>query len=159
MRRGRRWCSGRSRCWPGSPRLESFRSLFGDERTDYGQALQRHYERGPSEEWKGSFVSAYAASHPWEDWAETWAHYLRMVDTLETAHAYGVSHAPAPAPDASPRAFDTVVTQWLGLTVILNALSRSMGHEDLYPFELGDQVQRKLAFVHEVVAANSTNTS
>jgi len=140
-------------------RLGDFRTLFGDERMDYGQALQQHYGREPSEDWKGSFVSAYATSHPWEDWAETWAHYLHMVDTLETAHAYGVSGNSASAPDDSSNAFDILVTQWLGLTVILNALSRSMGQEDLYPFELGGGVQQKLAFVHEIVATHATDTA
>jgi len=39
-------------------------------------------------------VSAYATSHPWEDWAETWAHYLHMVDTLETARSLGLALRP-----------------------------------------------------------------
>ena len=43
--------------------------------------------------------------HPWEDWAETWAHYLHMVDTLETARAFGLSIRPAvPARPAWRRA-------------------------------------------------------
>ena len=29
--------------------------------------------------------------HPWEDWAETFAHYLHIRDTLETAAALGSS--------------------------------------------------------------------
>jgi hypothetical protein len=138
-----------------SESLTSYRQLFGDERADYMQALERHYAREPSEDWKGDFVSAYATSHPWEDWAETWAHYLHMVDTLETAHAYGVSSSARPhgAGSASASAFESLLEQWLTLTVILNALSRSMGHEDLYPFEIGDGVRKKLAFVHDVIAA------
>jgi hypothetical protein len=35
--------------------------------------------------WQKSFISKYATSHPWEDWAETWAHYLHIMDMLETA--------------------------------------------------------------------------
>ena len=74
--------------------LAKYRSLFGDERADYGQALKAHYANGPAPDWRDSYVSAYAASHPWEDWAETWAHYLHIVDTLETAYAFGVSIKP-----------------------------------------------------------------
>ena len=32
--------------------------------------------------------------HPWEDWAESWAHYLHMVDTLETARSFGLDLRP-----------------------------------------------------------------
>jgi hypothetical protein len=139
------------------PRLEDFRMHFGDERSDYGQALERHYARQASDDWKGNFVSAYASAHPWEDWAETWAHYLHMVDTLETAQAYGVRVARTA--DGGTGTFAELIAEWLGLTVILNALSRSLGHEDLCPFELGDGVQRKLAFVHEIVTAHGRNAA
>ena len=37
----------------------------------------------------------YATSHPWEDFAETWAHYLHIADTLEIARAFGLSTHPA----------------------------------------------------------------
>src|SRR6185436_17928775 len=73
-----------------SDRLAGFRERFGDERADYDQARQRHYEQGPPADWGTRFVSVYASMHPWEDWAETWAHYLHMTDTLETARAHGV---------------------------------------------------------------------
>ena len=69
---------------------ERCRALFGDEREDYGAALERHYETGPPPDWSQRFVSAYATMHPWEDWAETFAHYLHIWDTLQTAGAYGV---------------------------------------------------------------------
>ena len=68
--------------------------VFGDERADYDQALQAHYKEGPPADWQARFVSAYASSHPWEDWAETWAHYLHMTDTLETALDCGLSLRP-----------------------------------------------------------------
>ena len=68
--------------------------MFGDEREDYGEALKRHYANGPRAEWQNAFVSAYASSHPWEDWAETWAHYLHIVDTLETASAFSMRVRP-----------------------------------------------------------------
>lgn len=134
-----------------SARLDDCRALFGDDRMDYAEALQRHYAKPPSDDWRGTFVSNYATSHPWEDWAETWAHYLHMVDTLETAHAYRVQTPLSPKATASKDTFDSLLTEWLALTVILNALSRSMGHADLYPFQIGDGVKAKLAFVHHVI--------
>ena len=82
-------------------RLEAFRELFGDERADYGQALQRHYREGPPPDWQSRFISAYASSHPWEDFAETWAHYLHIVDALETARSYGINVRASFMPDAA----------------------------------------------------------
>ncbi len=79
--------------------LEGFREVFGDERADYAAALKRYYEKGAPPDWTENFISAYASSHPWEDWAETWTHYLHMVDSLETAKAGGVRFAsPVDAP-------------------------------------------------------------
>ena len=77
-----------------APGIEAFRQLFGDEREDYGAALQRHYANGPPPDWQERFVTTYASTHPWEDWAETWAHYFHMVDTLETASAFGMRVRP-----------------------------------------------------------------
>ena len=142
--------------------LAPFRALFGDERADYAAALQQHYAGGPPPDWTLRHVSAYAASHPWEDWAESWSHYLHMIDTLETAWAFGVRLDPrlagkdalAAAPGFDPyRAadFDQLVAQWLPLTVALNALNASMGHEPAYPFALGDGMLDRLRFVHRVV--------
>lgn len=74
--------------------LEAFRRQFGDERADYDEALRRHYADGPPADWPQSFASTYASGHPWEDWAETWAHYLHMVDTLETAWQFGLKLEP-----------------------------------------------------------------
>ena len=141
------------------------RELFGDERVDYGEALERHYQSGPPADWPQRFVSAYATLHPWEDWAETWAHYLHIRDTLQTAAEYGVvvggPRAVAdkrplestPRPDAAERGFDEVLGEWLPLTYALNAVNRSMGREDLYPFTLAQPVIDKLAFVHAHVLA------
>ena len=83
-----------------SDRLQSFRELFGDERRDYGQALREYYRNSPAD-WTGDYVSAYAQAHPWEDWAETWAHYMHMLDTLETASSFGFSNAPELQPPIS----------------------------------------------------------
>jgi hypothetical protein len=143
-------------------RLEPFRALFGDESADYGQALQRHYEQGAPADWQSHFVTAYATMHPWEDFAETWAHYLHIVDTLETAGAFGLSTRPKVAQgdelDASvdfdpyrARSMGPLTESWLPLTVALNSLNRSMGQPDLYPFVLSTPALDKLAFVHGLV--------
>ncbi len=144
--------------------LEQYRDLFGDERANYQQAIERHYEHGPPADWEERFVSAYATMHPWEDWAETFAHYLHIRDTLETAIAFGIivggpqgvrdaSLEAAPHPEVGEGSFDGIIQSWLPLTYALNAVNRSMGKDDLYPFVLAEGVIRKLAFVHEQVAA------
>jgi hypothetical protein len=145
--------------------LEPFRALFGDDTGDYGEAQKRHYDGGPPTDWAGRFVSAYASMHPWEDWAETFAHYLHMVDTLETARSYGLTLTPkaasgAPLPTVATRRlhfgeFDELIAAWFPLTISLNSLNRSMGLADLYPFVLSDPAIAKLRFVHEVIAKSS----
>jgi hypothetical protein len=145
--------------------LERFRALFGDEREDYAQALRRHYEKGPAADWGERGVSAYASSHPWEDWAETWAHYLHIVDTIETAAGFGLTLKPRhPAADsmtADPKkaakeeaGFEVILNNWFPLTYALNSLNRGMGLLDLYPFVLSDAAIGKLRFVHEVIEAS-----
>jgi hypothetical protein len=147
--------------------LDRCRELFGDERTDYDEALQRHYEQGPPPDWADRHVSAYATMHPWEDWAETFAHYLHIRDTLQTAAAYNMiisapardaSLTAAPEDDVDDEPFDVVIDEWLPLTYALNAVNRSMGKEDLYPFTLAPRVIEKLAFVHERVKAVRVST-
>jgi hypothetical protein len=144
------------------PWLEPFRALFGDERQDYGAHLERHYAAGPLPDWPRRFVSAYAGAHPWEDWAETWAHYLHIVDTLETANAFGVRIHPkagrdpalATTLDCDPYAesdFAALIEAWLPLTYALNSLSQSMGHSAFYPFLLAPAVIEKLRFIHDIV--------
>jgi hypothetical protein len=141
-------------------RIVAFRALFGDETVDYGASLQRHYDNGPPLNWNQQFVSLYASSHPWEDWAETWAHYLHMFDTLETAYSCGVQLRPKKHNeqnliiDASPvdaSSFDELIAEWFALTYVLNSLNRSIGMPDSYPFTLSTPVLEKLKFVHEVV--------
>jgi hypothetical protein len=142
--------------------LDGFREVFGDETIDYSDALQRHYNNGPPPDWQEHFVSAYASSHPWEDWAETWAHYLHIADTLETAWHFGLRTHPragdvdaeAVAHDFDPyRAtdIDELLQLWFPLTFVLNSLNRSMGHADAYPFVLSRSAAAKLGFVHRVV--------
>ncbi len=129
----------------GEP-LPRFRELFGDERADYTQALERHYRDGPPADWNQRFISPYASAHPWEDWAESWAHYLHMIDTLETAHDFRLVEDAA-APAQSSGSFDERIAQWLRLTVMLNELNRSMGQDDSYPFVVPPPVIDKLRFV------------
>jgi len=142
--------------------VDAFRQVFGDERRDYKEALEEHYANTPHNDWQEQFVSAYATAHPWEDWAETWAHYLHMVDLLETAESYktevtvsGPHDAPRyaminpfgrPAPD-----FDRMLNSWVPLTLLLNSLTRSLGQLDAYPFALSAGAQQKLRFVHALV--------
>ncbi|TCP04364.1 zinc-binding metallopeptidase family protein [Rubrivivax gelatinosus] len=148
----------------GSPWHEPFRRLFGDERGDYAAALKRHYDEAAPADWGARHVSAYASSHPWEDWAETWAHYLHMLDTLDTARSFGLdgesvelsyerfgNAALADSGDRNPGPFLAIVNGWMELTGVLNELSRSMGVPDFYPFVLSVPALRKLHFVHRVV--------
>jgi hypothetical protein len=149
--------------------LRPFRALFGDDTRDYTQALEAHYAGGPPPDWAEHFVSAYASSHPWEDWAESWAHYLHIVDTLETAYEYGLKIHPRA--DNTPvqtvwhdlnayreDRFETLIEHWLPLTFALNSLNRSMGYEHAYPFVLAPAAIEKLHFVHRVVR-ESANTA
>ena len=132
--------------------LARFRAAFGDE-SGYQEALKHYYEQGAEPGWEGSFISAYASSHPWEDWAESWAHYLHMMATLETAASFGMVAIDAEV-DSN---FDALLAEWTRLTVRLNALNRSMGMGDVYPFVLSKASGAKLAFIHERVKQNTIN--
>jgi hypothetical protein len=150
----------------GTQWLDPFRALFGDERAAYAEALKRHYEQGPPPDWAQRHVSAYAAAHPWEDWAETWAHYLHMVDTVDTAMSFGLD-AEELEVDTEPFGADVLgvagelcagdadflafVNAWVEITALLNEMSHSMGQHDFYPFVLSRAAVRKLHFVHAVV--------
>ncbi|HVZ42465.1 MAG TPA: putative zinc-binding peptidase [Ramlibacter sp.] len=145
-------------------RIDSFRELFGDEREDYGEALKRHYASGGGPpDWQARFVSAYATAHPWEDWAETWAHYLHMVDLLESAASYNtwlavpgneeeVEEVVNPFETGTPD-FDSLVEQWIPVTLLVNSLNRSLGQDDAYPFALSAGALAKLRYVHDTIAA------
>ena len=150
----------------GSQWQAQFRELFGDERADYAEALQKHYAT-PVADWQTRFVSVYASSHPWEDWAECWAHYMHIQDGLETASAWGLRLdqaqpgaalvAPQPqAVEAPASALEPVlIEQWLPVSQFINAMDRSLGSHDSYPFVLVTPVIAKLAFIHQVVGAAS----
>jgi hypothetical protein len=138
---------------PSQAYTERFRDLFGDPDADYQAALDRHYDEGAPADWKQDYVSSYATMHAAEDWAETFAHYLHIRDTLDTAAAF--SFAPAAATFErgvlGPSGFDTIIDMWLPLSFALNMINRSMGRQDLYPFVLAPPVLDKMRFVHTVI--------
>ena len=152
-----------------SPLLPEVRAVFGDERADYQAALKRHYAEGPPAGWEQNFISAYATSHPHEDWAETWAHYLHIVDGVEISEAYGLRSAPITCgPDGNTPAgsatglsgapqqvddFAGLLAAWLPLTYLANSLNRSIGLNDWYPFVMNPPVIERLRLIHRVVVA------
>ncbi|MCC5937452.1 MAG: putative zinc-binding peptidase [Lunatimonas sp.] len=150
-----------------SDHLHGFRTLFGDETQNYASALERHYQVGPLPDWRETYISAYATMHPWEDWAETWAHYLHIVDTLETAYSFGTQVHPRSVQtskwlrsDVDENAyfcedFNKIIAMWMPLSIALNSINRSMGASDLYPFVINPSVIRKLEFVHGVIRSES----
>jgi hypothetical protein len=146
----------------GTPRLTRFRELFGNESQDYAAALKNYYNQGPPANWQRQHVSAYASAHPWEDWAETWAHYMHISDTIETAAGFGISlrpkHPSSQTMTADPKtvsetedSFDRILKNWMPLTYALNSLNRGMGLPDLYPFVLSESAIEKMRFIHETV--------
>lgn len=150
----------------GTPWIEDFRKLFGDERRDYAQALQKYYQNGPALDWQRLFVSAYASSHPWEDWAECWAHYLHIADTFATVRSFGLDPDTSLDIEIEPFNVDSLydgghsdasgflhfINSWIRLTAPLNEMSRAMGLADFYPFVLSRSAVAKLHFVHVVIA-------
>lgn len=146
----------------GSKYLEPFRALFGDERADYNKSLETYYDTGAPSDWQNSYVSVYATAHPWEDWAETWAHYLHIQDSLEVALDFRLIDQDlrlAPAEETEntgtqppQKKFEEVIAAWSRLTIALNSLNRSMGLPDIYPFVLSRTVIEKIRFIAEVIA-------
>jgi len=128
----------------GGARLDQFRQLFGDEREDYQSAVARHYAEGPPTGWWTSYISSYAATHPFEDFAETFAHYLHIAETCETAAEHGLL---ATEPPTFGRFRDLVGQVWIPLSLALNQINRSMGKDDLYPFVIPEPVLDKLDFI------------
>ena len=143
---------------------EKFRALFGDEREDYGAALRRNYEEGSPADWPDRYISSYASVHPWEDWAECWAHYLHLVDSINTALGFGLTGDDIEL-DVEPYRLEdlydpedrdaertlSMVNAWLELVTALNEMARSMGQQDFYPFVMSRPVLRKLHFIQLVV--------
>jgi len=128
-----------------TPELQAeCRALFGDPCTDYAPALRAYYDQGPPDDWPEHYVSAYASSHPVEDFAESFAHFLHIDDALETARAAGLS-----AESAAPG--EGWLGEWVTLAITLNEILRSLGADDPYPFVLTGPVQAKLAFIDRLV--------
>jgi hypothetical protein len=156
----------------GSEYLEPFRAIFGDERADYAAALKSNYDNGPPANWADQYISAYASTHPWEDWAESWAHYLHVIDSLGTALGFGLDtgdidsdvrpferdalYAPE---DSEADKFLSLLNSWAELTVVLNELARSMGQRDFYPFVMSKSVVAKLQFIHVIIRETTAAVS
>ena len=150
----------------GTVWMEGYRTLFGDESQDYLASLQTNYTQDARPDWALHYVSAYASVHPWEDWAECWAHYLHMRDTVDTAMSFGLS-ADSAQLEFTPFTLDALyqpahfeaqgfldfLNQWTQLTTLLNEMSRAMGQPDFYPFVLPREVVAKLHFIHLVVTS------
>ena len=142
-------------------RVERVRAVFGDDRANYGSALQSYYASGAPSDWQDRFVSAYASAHPWEDWAETWAHYLHMVDVLEIADDSGIDIKPRAdvAPEPANDSFEIMIGRWFELTHVLNNLNRGLGQADGYPFVLSAAAVAKLHVVHDIIGEVSAATA
>ena len=123
-----------------------FADTFGDPADGYQSALEDYYARGPAAGWEYNYVSAYASSHPLEDWAECFAHYLHIDDTLETAVVLGLVEEPGPRlPDR--------LDSWVRFSLQFNEVSRSLGLRDAYPFVLTPPIIAKLEYVERSIAA------
>lgn len=144
------------------------KQYFGDDELDYQEALDIHYKNGSPENWSENFISEYATMHPYEDWAETWAHYMHIMDTLETAKHFNITGSTSENLDDTEKVEDLNLPQgasffsaqtsisgildtWIDFAVILNSLNRSMGLNDAYPFVLTDSVRTKLSFIHHAI--------
>ncbi len=153
---------------PDDETWERCRALFGDERASYRDALKRHYAMGAPAEWHASFISEYATMHPWEDFAETFAHYLHITGTLQTAAAIGIHLDAAvtnlrdtdvvPLESYRSQPIQRLLTDWEWMSQSFNRINRSMGFGDLYPFDLVEPVRLKLAFIHDIVTKAPLNT-
>jgi len=145
---------------------DACRALVGDERASYRDAISRHYKEDAAENWAESFISEYATMHSWEDFAESFAHYLHISGTLATASAAGVivsaervagiiDHDIVPQHSYGELGGDRMLEDWRWLSLMLNRVNRTMGPGDLYPFTLTDPVKAKLRFVHEIMVPRS----
>lgn len=144
------------------------KKYFGDDELDYQKSLNTYYEHGAPQNWRDAFISEYATMHPYEDWAETWAHYMHIIDTLETAQNFSITSSIAGNTDAheeltdlnlpqdayffsSQASITSILDTWMDFSIILNSLNRSMGMNDAYPFVLTQTVRTKLSFIHHAI--------
>lgn len=144
--------------------LQKFRKLFGDETVNYEQALRGYYSN-PNKNTSNHYISIYATSHPWEDWAESWAHYMHLMDTVETAFNFGIQldteslnarniTAPKISDPYAVKKFIDIFNMWVPLGFAVNGLSRSMGHPEFYPFVISEEIVEKLSFIHKICKKN-----
>ncbi len=141
--------------------LSEFRSIFGNEEVNYSDALQAYYKQGAPQNWSSSFISKYATSHPWEDWAETWAHYLHVMDMVETAHFFGLKVNPTDIlkniktevtfDPYTIMDFKTIIQACVPLSFAVNSINRAMGIPDVYPFIVTQPVVNKMTFIHKLL--------
>ena len=141
--------------------LSAFRAIFGNEEADYSNALQIYYKVGALDNWQDFFISKYATSHPWEDWAETWAHYLHIMDMVETAHFFGLKvnsneisknmRIEATFDPYLIKDFETIINTCIPLSFAVNSINRAMGVPDVYPFVITQGVVKKMTFIHELL--------
>jgi hypothetical protein len=145
-----------------SAHLAECRRIFGDETVSYSDAIARHYAYGAPEEWRETFISEYATMHPWEDFAECFAHYLHITDTIDTSREAGmVLHADrvrfAAPGDVMPLEsyadvpVERLLSDWHWLSLLFNRANTAMGKNPMYPFEISPAVVTKLGFVHRVI--------
>jgi hypothetical protein len=149
----------------GSKFLNRYRELFGNEQDNYDEALKRYYANGAPANWQENYISAYATAHPWEDWAETWAHFIHIQDTLEVANDFGLvgksvrldpkNAGRKPWLASEQLTFEGIIGAWAELSIALNSINRAMGLADTYPFVLSPPVINKLRFIFEVIASAS----
>jgi hypothetical protein len=149
--------------------LKPCRELFGDEQASYAEALGQYYSAGAPANWQDHYISAYATSHPWEDWAETWAHFMHIQDALEVASDFGLAgktiridpkiSAGKPWLSSRQSTFEEIVGAWSELAIALNSMNRSMGLQDIYPFVLSPAVIHKLHFIFDVISAGARRTA
>lgn len=128
--------------------LSEFRELFGDERQDYGTALLRHYEAplAPGED----YITPYSTAHPHEDWAETVAHLLHLVDFSDSFVSAGLAMRGVPegfTPYSEPDT-NRLINVATEIAIAINDINRALDNSDLYPFVLTGPVRQKLSFAH-----------
>jgi len=140
--------------------LSEFRAIFGNEQHNYSEALQQYYQNGANSNWQESYISKYATSHAWEDWAETWAHYLHIMDMVETAYFFGIHVNSANLQQAAVAFdpyiiddFDVIVQTAVPLSFAVNNINRAMGVPEVYPFVIKQAVVDKMKFIHQLLLA------
>jgi hypothetical protein len=134
-----------------------FKLIFGDETLDYQAAINGYHGRFDRSYDRMGFISEYATSHPWEDWAETFAHFLHIVSTLDSLAGLPLSldeRARQTLTDPYLESdFEALLALWMPLARGLNELNRSLGMSDAYPFDISPAVKGKLHLVHMAISA------